>query len=208
MEAAVGLELATWCGVGLGCVGGVREGGGSVVVIGVLNKKKRVCVDSFFCPGGGGYLHPYLQNKQLQADIHIDACVRTRSVAVSAMCTCSSEMPNARAATWITCERWCGGCGLIVVGRYGAAPEIDFLRPSVVWWCVSFLFLKFYLGVQPLPHLGAPVGDQHGPVLVHVHERAALLCFVLGGWDGTGWVRIRGKEGCLGSSFCVPHACG
>ena len=43
-----------------------------------------------------------------------------------------------------------------------------------------------YLGVQSLPHLGAPVGDQHGPVLVHVHQRAALLCFVLGGWDGTG----------------------
>jgi hypothetical protein len=80
--------------------------------------------------------------------------------------------------------------------------ETDISRPSVVCWCI-FFFPQIHLGVQPLPHLGAPVGDQHGAVLVHVHERAALLCFVLGGWDGTGWVRKRGKEECFGSSFCV-----
>jgi len=31
------------------------------------------------------------------------------------------------------------------------------------------------LGVQPLPHLGAAVGDEHGPVLVDMHKGAALL---------------------------------
>ncbi len=31
------------------------------------------------------------------------------------------------------------------------------------------------LGVQSLPHLGAAVGDEHGPVLVDMHKGAALL---------------------------------
>lgn len=48
----------------------------------------------------------------------------------------------------------------------------------------------FYLGVEPLPHLGAAVGDQHGAVLVHVHERAALkllLLLLLFVWCYGGW---------------------
>lgn len=49
---------------------------------------------------------------------------------------------------------------------------------SIHLYIIRYISNTTYLGVEPLPHLGAAVGDEHGPVLVHVHEGAALFCLV------------------------------